>query len=91
MAGNKPICFIVKLINKTALAFMVFLIRLYQLCISPYLPVSCRFVPTCSEYSRQALLMYGPVRGLWLTVKRILRCHPFAKGGYDPVPLDREH
>lgn len=58
----------------------------YQRCISPFTPPACRYTPTCSEYARQALIKHGPVRGLWLAVKRILRCHPWGGSGYDPVP-----
>lgn len=60
-------------------------LRLYKMFISPFLPPSCRFTPTCSEYSREAVEKYGAMRGTWLGVKRILRCQPFSKGGYDPV------
>lgn len=62
------------------------LIRFYQRSISPYLPPSCRFTPTCSEYTAQAVAKYGVVRGVALGGRRILRCHPFNPGGYDPVP-----
>ena len=58
----------------------------YQKAISPYTPPSCRFTPTCSEYARQALIKHGPLKGLWLAVRRILRCHPWGGSGYDPVP-----
>lgn len=61
------------------------LIYLYQKLVSPILPPRCRFTPTCSEYSRLAILRYG-FKGLWLSVNRILRCHPWNNGGYDPVP-----
>ena len=61
-------------------------IWIYQKAISPYTPPSCRFTPTCSEYARQALIKHGPVKGLWLAVRRILRCHPWGGSGYDPVP-----
>lgn len=61
------------------------LIVLYQRFISPLKASSCRFYPTCSHYSLQALEKYGPVKGVWLTLWRILRCHPFHPGGYDPV------
>ena len=54
--------------------------------VSPALPPSCRFVPTCSEYARQAIEKYGARRGTYLAVRRLLKCHPFHKGGYDPVP-----
>ena len=62
------------------------LIRFYKRFISPMLPPSCIYHPTCSEYTYQAIDKYGLVRGGWLGFKRILRCHPFARGGYDPVP-----
>jgi hypothetical protein len=63
----------------------LFLIKIYQKIISPWTPKSCRFRPTCSEYSRQAIVKYGVLKGSWLGLKRILRCHPFNSGGYDPV------
>ena len=65
---------------------LVLLIVLYQKLISPLFPQSCRFYPTCSEYSKQAILKYGPLKGGWLSIKRIARCHPLNKGGYDPLP-----
>ena len=61
-------------------------IRVYKLCISPLLPPSCRFYPSCSSYAIQAIALHGPLKGLWLAVKRILRCHPGSAGGFDPVP-----
>ena len=65
---------------------LVLPIRFYQLCISPLLGPSCRFTPTCSEYARQAIIKHGPLRGSWLAIKRLLRCHPWGGSGYDPVP-----
>lgn len=62
------------------------MIRLYQRWMSPYLPPSCRFFPSCSEYAAEAVTRYGIFRGSWLAVRRLLRCHPFHPGGYDPVP-----
>jgi len=62
------------------------LIRFYQKHISPALPPSCRFYPSCSEYTYQAIAKYGLLKGGWLGLKRISRCHPFHPGGYDPVP-----
>ncbi len=62
------------------------LIRFYQRYISPFTPPSCRYYPTCSHYGYEAIQRYGAFRGGWLAVKRVLRCHPFAPGGYDPVP-----
>jgi hypothetical protein len=61
-------------------------IRLYQVTLSRAFPPSCRFYPSCSEYTRQAIAKYGAMKGSWMGVKRILRCHPFHPGGYDPVP-----
>lgn len=62
------------------------LIRGYQLGISPLLPPSCRFYPSCSEYSLQAVKIHGAGRGGWLAAKRLCRCHPWSAGGFDPVP-----
>ncbi len=62
------------------------MIRLYKRFISPALPSACIYTPTCSEYTYQAIERYGVIRGTWLGVKRISRCHPFHQGGYDPVP-----
>ena len=62
------------------------LIRLYQLTLSPLLPPSCRFVPSCSHYGYEAFKRFGFLKGIWLTAKRVARCHPFNPGGYDPVP-----
>lgn len=62
------------------------LIRVYQRAISPFFPPSCRFVPTCSSYAIEALTTHGSLKGSWLTLRRLLRCHPLCKGGYDPVP-----
>ena len=65
---------------------MIFLIKFYRDFLSPLKPPSCRFVPTCSEYAWIAVERYGALKGGWLALRRILRCHPFHKGGYDPVP-----
>ena len=68
-----------------SLALLV-LIRGYQLLISPMFPPSCRYLPTCSDYARQAVTLHGPIVGSWLTLKRLARCHPWGGHGYDPVP-----
>lgn len=65
--------------------FILF-IRFYQTCISPMFPPVCRYTPTCSQYAIEALQKYGPIKGSWLAIKRILRCHPWGGSGYDPVP-----
>jgi hypothetical protein len=62
------------------------LIRIYQLIISPWLGPSCRYTPTCSQYGIEAFRKYGPIKGMWLTVKRIARCNPWGGHGHDPVP-----
>ena len=65
---------------------LISLIRFYKRAISPYMPQACRFTPTCSEYAVQAIERYGALKGLRLSIWRVLRCNPFCKGGYDPVP-----
>ena len=61
-------------------------IRVYQRCISPLLPAACIYTPTCSQYAVEAIGKHGVIRGSWLAIRRIVRCHPFHDGGYDPVP-----
>ena len=63
-----------------------FLLRIYKRWLSPALPHSCRFVPTCSEYAMEAIELHGALRGSWMALGRLLRCHPFARAGYDPPP-----
>jgi putative membrane protein insertion efficiency factor len=72
--------------NKFIQIVFVALIRVYQYTLSPFLGPACRFHPSCSEYAYQAIMRHGPLRGLLLAIKRILRCHPFHPGGVDPVP-----
>jgi uncharacterized protein len=68
---------------------MQVMIRGYQLLISPLLPPSCRFLPTCSDYAIEALARHGPMRGTGLAIVRLARCHPWGGDGYDPVPVSR--
>ncbi|MBQ5692862.1 MAG: membrane protein insertion efficiency factor YidD [Alistipes sp.] len=65
---------------------LIALVRFYQLCISPLKPPTCRFTPTCSQYALEALKKYGPLKGSYLALKRILKCHPWGGSGYDPLP-----
>ena len=74
------------MIRRLLTALLLLPIYFYQRCISPLTPPSCQFTPTCSEYAVQALRKHGPLKGLYLTVRRLLRCHPWGGSGYDPVP-----
>ena len=76
---------VASVIRNVFTALLVAPIRFYQRFVSPYTPPSCRFVPTCSQYALEALRKHGPVKGLYLAVRRILRCHPWGGSGYDPV------
>ncbi|MFV9689859.1 MAG: membrane protein insertion efficiency factor YidD [Desulfobacteria bacterium] len=71
--------------SKSLRLSLLFLIRVYQYCLSPLFVPACRFVPTCSEYAYQAIERYGLLKGSFMAVRRILKCHPFHPGGYDPV------
>lgn len=74
------------MIRNAAQHVVLFVIRAYQVGLSPLLPASCRYIPSCSAYAVEAVTRHGPWRGSWLAARRILRCHPFRAGGYDPVP-----
>jgi putative membrane protein insertion efficiency factor len=75
-----------KIMNRTLRKFFLIPIFIYQRAISPLLPASCRYVPTCSQYAVEAVMKHGIFRGGWLALRRILRCHPWGGSGYDPVP-----
>lgn len=74
------------LLSHAVNGLLIALVRFYKGAISPMLPPSCRYTPTCSEYALEALRKHGPLRGSWLAIKRICRCHPWGGSGYDPVP-----
>jgi len=82
----KQLQWALKSLNKVFSCVFLILIRFYQMAISPHLPKACRFTPTCSQYAIEAILKYGALKGGWLTFRRILRCNPWGKSGYDPVP-----
>lgn len=65
-------------------------LRAYKLTLSPLIGRQCRFLPTCSEYAAEALILHGPARGSWLATRRLCRCHPWGSAGYDPVPRPRD-
>ena len=73
-------------VKRAAALPLIALVQFYRHCISPFTPPSCRFTPTCSQYALEALRRYGPLKGGWLTLKRLARCHPWGGHGYDPVP-----
>ncbi len=68
---------------------LILAVTLYRRCLSPLLPPACRFHPSCSAYALQALELHGALRGSWLTLRRLLRCQPLCRGGFDPVPLPK--
>lgn len=73
-----------------AARLLVWVIRGYQLALSPMFAGCCRFVPSCSAYAAEAVMVHGAIRGSWLTVARLVRCQPFCRGGLDPVPTRRD-
>ncbi len=77
---------ILHLMSRLTVRILLLPIKFYQRFISPLTPPSCRFTPTCSQYAVEALQKHGPVTGLYLAIRRILRCHPWGGHGYDPVP-----
>lgn len=77
---------VLRALDRALAAVLLLLVRAYQLLVSPLLGPVCRYVPSCSSYGATALRRHGAVRGTWLTARRLLRCHPWAAGGWDPVP-----
>lgn len=78
---------IIRFVSNIFKKLLILLVKFYRVCISPYKGnIHCRYIPTCSQYALEALEKYGPIKGTYLSIKRILRCNPFSKGGYDPVP-----
>ena len=72
--------------NKIIASFFILLIKVYQICLSPFLGKNCRFDPTCSVYASQAIVKYGALKGSYLSIKRLVKCHPFSKSDYyDPI------
>lgn len=85
---NSVICSARKAISAFAVLVARILIHSYRMTLGVVLPTSCKFYPSCSHYAEQAIETYGAWRGGWLALKRVLRCHPFARGGFDPVQRD---
>jgi putative membrane protein insertion efficiency factor len=77
--------YILKEINRYLSKLLIYLVRFYQKFISPLKGPTCRFYPTCSQYSIEAIRKYGALKGIYLTIRRLLKCHPFHSGGYDPL------
>ena len=77
--------YILKEINRYLSKLLIYLVRFYQKFISPLKGPTCRFFPTCSQYSIEAIRKYGALKGIYLTIRRLLKCHPFHSGGYDPL------
>ncbi len=77
--------------KKLATYPFILLIRIYQVGISPFTPATCRFSPTCSSYTLEALQVHGLIKGSWLGIKRISKCHPWGSSGHDPVPKKGSH
>ena len=76
----------IRIIKNILSSFFIFLIKVYQVTLSPWLGGNCRYQPSCSRYSIEAIKKHGPFKGGWLSLKRILSCHPWGGSGYDPVP-----
>lgn len=88
METHQQTCHCTVSINRWAVRLLIAPIRAYQYLLSPWLGSHCRFQPTCSHYAIEALSEHGVLKGVWLTLRRLSRCHPGCKGGYDPVPTN---
>jgi uncharacterized protein len=77
---------IIKIISSFIISILIIPIKIYKYAISPFLPMACRYTPTCSQYAIEALKKHGPLKGLYLATKRIISCNPWGGSGYDPVP-----
>lgn len=86
MKPRSVVGYMVSFLRRLSTYGLVGLVRLYQGILSPWLPNACRYQPTCSQYAVEALKKHGPVRGGWLALRRLARCHPWGGHGYDPVP-----
>ena len=86
MASNESYKRLSAICRRLSILPFTLLIQFYRTCISPLTPPSCRYTPTCSQYALEALRRHGLLRGGWLAMRRILRCHPWGGSGYDPVP-----
>jgi putative membrane protein insertion efficiency factor len=84
--NQEPVARLIALPGKLIQQLLLALIQVYRYALSPFLGQRCRFHPSCSAYAAEALTRYGPLRGSWLAIKRVFRCHPFHPGGHDPVP-----
>lgn len=83
---KKAVLWPINCITLSLKKIILFFIKFYQICISPFLGKNCRFIPTCSAYTYEAIEIHGIIKGVYLGVKRILKCHPYNEGGYDPIP-----
>ncbi|MGI6495835.1 MAG: membrane protein insertion efficiency factor YidD [Kiritimatiellia bacterium] len=81
---------LLRLPGRLLASVLIALVRAYQVVLSPFLPPSCRFTPSCSQYAIEALRAHGPLRGSCLTLRRLMRCRPFGPSGFDPVPPSRQ-
>ncbi len=79
------------MISRLVSKFLIGLVRIYQITLSPILGRNCRYTPTCSQYMIGAIQIHGPIRGTWLGIRRILRCNPFGGWGFDPVPPKKDN